>query len=95
MIRIWSERSDGETSLRVEGRLIGDWVEELGKACEPFLTSGLALRLDLSELSFASREGVALIHALAERGVRIAGSSRFVATLLQEGNHGAAGTQLR
>ena len=95
MIRIWSERSDDETSLKVEGRLIGEWVEELQNACEPFLASDQALRLDLSELSFLSREGVALIHALAARGVRITGTSRFVATLLAEESHGAAGTELR
>jgi len=95
MIRVTSERSEDGTTLRVEGRLVGLWVQELASACEPFIEAGGPFRLDLSGVLFVSREGVALVRELAERGVQVTGSSHFVATLLQEGNHGAAGTHVR
>jgi len=74
----------GETSreltvLNLEGQLIGPWVEELERVCEPILARGAGLSLDLSTVSFVSREGVDLLWRLRDRRALLANCSRFVA----------------
>jgi ABC-type transporter Mla MlaB component len=71
-------------ALRLEGQIVGPWVEELRNSCERVLTQGKRLTLDFADLSFVDREGIALLRALAERRVEFANCSRFVAELLKE-----------
>jgi ABC-type transporter Mla MlaB component len=85
MLRIsQSESEDHIVALRLEGQLIGPWIEELGNACERVLIQGKQLTLDLAGLSFVDCEGIALLRALAERRVAFANCSRFVAELLKD-----------
>ena len=63
----------GAPVLDLEGQVVGPWVEELDRVCEPILARGAGLSLDLSSVSFISREGVELLcapawspHAVAE-----------------------------
>ena len=80
---VLDENSNGTTTLSIEGRVIGPWVAELGRACEPILASGRGLRLDLSDVSFLSREGVALLRELRDRQVVLLHCSAFVAEQLK------------
>jgi hypothetical protein len=43
MLRIEPLDTGGSAVLKVEGRVIGPWVEELREACESALAHGLAL----------------------------------------------------
>ena len=86
-------QSNGTATLSLEGRVIGPWVEELGRACESLLASGNALSLDLAGVSFLSRDGVALLLELRDRPVTLLHCSAFVAEQLKadqmgEGRHG-------
>jgi hypothetical protein len=72
----------GETVLRLEGQIIGPWVEELRRASEGLLGRG-PLVLDLAHVSFVERRGVELLRALAMRGVPLLHCSAFVAEQLK------------
>ena len=85
MLRItWIDAgcSDSSRTLKVEGKILGPWVDELGRACE---VSGLpqhCLRLDLAAVTFVDSIGLTLLDDLVRQGATIVGCSGFVADLL-------------
>ncbi|TMB10977.1 MAG: STAS domain-containing protein, partial [Deltaproteobacteria bacterium] len=79
------------TTLRVEGRLTHQTVEELRMACETVITEEGALRLDVSGLQFVDPTGVALLRGLTRRGTRLGGCSGFLTELLREQDQRPAG----
>jgi hypothetical protein len=82
-IVVVNESASGATTLHLEGQVVGPWVEELGQACEPILARGDALRLDLSSVSFLSREGVHLLWKLRDRQVGLLHCTGFVTEQLK------------
>ncbi len=86
MLRISESLSSaGITTLRLEGRLSGPWVEEASRSCEFYAGNGRVLNLDLEELSFVDREGIALLKTLAKRGVGFTNCSQFLERALEGG----------
>ncbi len=84
MLKIGPVETVNETTkLRLEGRLIGPWVEELRRACDQVLTTGARLTLDLSDVSFLDRSGVELIRSLRNRNVALLSCSAFVGEQLR------------
>ena len=77
------ESMDNARTLRLDGQVIGPWVEELRSVCERLLTQGNQLTLDLAGVSFIDREGVSLLWTLAARQVELINRSRFVAEQLR------------
>jgi hypothetical protein len=75
--------SGGRSMLRLEGQIVGPWVAELARACEPVLARREALALDLTAVSFVSREGVDLLSRLRDRRVELLSCSAFVAEQLR------------
>lgn len=87
MLRIHHERvTSKEVILLVEGDLLGPWVEELRKTCDPFLSNGRKLSIDLSGVLFADRDGAALLRDLSRRQAQL-DCSPFLAELLREQGH--------
>ena len=85
MLRISIRPVDAQgVTLRLEGQIIGPWVDELAKACEQFLREGRALTLDLTELTFADDAGVALLMNLERRNALVIGSSPFMTEQLKQ-----------
>ncbi len=82
MLRISDQRASGRALLRVEGRLVGRWVELLRGSCEEFFVDGMALSLDLGEVLFADREGILLLRELRAQGVTLANCPLFLASQL-------------
>jgi anti-anti-sigma regulatory factor len=79
MLRIARSESGNErTTVRLEGQVIGPWVVELEHVCAPILASGAHLVLDLSGVSFLSREGVLVLCRLRDRQVPLLNCSAFV-----------------
>lgn len=70
-------------TLQLAGRLVGEWVEELRRACEPILARGDSLAVDLSEVSFVDQAGVELLRWLRGREAVLSNCSGFVAELLK------------
>ncbi len=71
------------TTLRLEGRVIGPWVDELRRVCERALASGGTLTLDLGDVSFVDRAGVRLLKSLTGRDVMLLNGSGFVGEQLK------------
>lgn len=86
MLRISPDTAtlDTATTLRLAGRITGLWVDELRAACDA--AAGIdPLTLDLSEVSFIDRSGLALLRDLLARGVRFTNCPLFAAEQLREG----------
>lgn len=83
MLRITSSTKDGTAWLKIEGKLVGPWVDECRAACAQNNRSGRRLSLDLSEITFVDADGVRLLRELVEQGVEIPVRSSFVAELLR------------
>lgn len=79
MLKI-SEGKRGKQSitLRLEGRVVGPWVDELQHVCDPFANNDRELALDLAEVSFADESGVILLSSLKARGVKLLNPAPFV-----------------
>jgi len=77
------ETERGLVTLRLEGRVVGPWVEELRRSCEGVLARRARLVLDLAEVSFADLQGVALLRGLGDRNVGLVRCSLFVAEQLK------------
>jgi anti-anti-sigma regulatory factor len=77
-----TSRAGGPITVRLEGRMVGPWVDELRRACEPYLGADHVLVLDFADVSFVDREGVALLRTLRQRQAALANCSAFVKELL-------------
>jgi len=65
-------------TLKLEGRIVGPWVEELRQVCESFLSENRGLKLDLAAVSYADAEGLAVLNNFRSRGVTLKHCSPFV-----------------
>jgi ABC-type transporter Mla MlaB component len=83
MLKIEFTEDSGGPRLRLEGKVIGPWVEELRRSCERLLAPGATLTLDLSEVSFLDGSGITLLQSLTDRRVRLLNGSTFVAEQLR------------
>ncbi len=77
MLRIEKTEDDGRRALALAGQIIGPWVDELRHLCDP-AAGPQALLLDLADVSFADRDGVALLCALRDRGAILLHCSAFL-----------------
>jgi anti-anti-sigma regulatory factor len=65
-------------SLKLEGRVVGPWVEELRQTCEAFLADRRSLTLDLTGVSYADSEGAAMLNRFKSDGVELINCSPFL-----------------
>lgn len=94
MLRITEDRPTASlTRLRLDGRVMGEWVGVLARACASAREGGAELALDLTGVSFLDPEAVRLVKRLMRGGVEVSGSSGFVREQLAGGDHGASGTR--
>jgi hypothetical protein len=82
MLRITSTPSPTGTCLRLEGKLLKPWVNEL-KSCLGTHSEHSPLSLDLSALSFADVAGLTILRDALARGIRLNGCSGFLHLLLR------------
>lgn len=84
MLKIMALESEGNRELlRLEGRVIGPWVDELRRFCEQVLEGGAPLTLDIAEVAFVERDGVHLLQRLIDRGVAVVNCPAFVTEQLK------------
>lgn len=82
MLRITRSDEDGlGTRLKLEGKLVQPWVDEVGPLFQAADAASPA-RLDLSGLTFVDGAGTELLQQLLRRGVQIESCTPFVAELL-------------
>ena len=82
------EGSRSRATLKLEGRVVGEWAALLERECSDLLRSSTSVRLDLVGVSFVDRAGVEALERLSRAGVEIRCPSGAVASvLLGEGVH--------
>jgi ABC-type transporter Mla MlaB component len=80
--------SKHETTLRLDGRVAGQWVGLLKESAESALTDGLKLTIDLKNISFIDCEGIALLKTLIGRGADPINAPLFVTEQIKKCNDG-------
>jgi ABC-type transporter Mla MlaB component len=76
--------SDSAATLKLEGKLLGPWVEELRRACDELHVAPNGLSLDLSAVTFIDSAGFTLLVDLVRRGSTISECTGFVEELLSD-----------
>jgi hypothetical protein len=72
-------QTDSGRTFKLEGKLLGPWVDELRNVCtQPLEQVGL----DLAAVTFVNAAGAELLHELIRQGIIITRCSAFVAELL-------------
>jgi anti-anti-sigma regulatory factor len=66
MLRIERVDDGSDVTFRATGRLTGPWVTELEKALSGYLAEA-PLLIDLTDVSFVDRAGIALLRMLRSR----------------------------
>ncbi len=79
MLRIVEENAtNNSTTLRLDGRLVGQWVEILRTSCEQVLQDNVRLILDLTGVSFADHDGVEFLRQMELQQVALIHCSPFL-----------------
>jgi anti-anti-sigma regulatory factor len=73
---------DQPTTLKLEGKLLGPWVDVLRDACSSPAFPSDRVRLDLSAVQFVDAAGARLLEELIGEGVQIIACSGYIAELL-------------
>ncbi len=77
-IEVAGARKGQRVTVRLEGQMVGPWVEEVRQACEPLLSGGQGVVLDFAAVSFVDRDGVALCRRLRQARATLRNCSPFV-----------------
>lgn len=86
MLRITTLADDGQNvRLKVEGRIVANWVTEIKNVCTSLLAQKKIIFLDFSNVSFIDRQGVKVLQKVLSGRVEIFGASRLVQALLESG----------
>ena len=73
----------GAPLLRLEGKLLEPWVEEVRQACAASARGTDHLSLDLAAVTFVDAAGARLLRELLQQGIALVACSGFVAALLE------------
>lgn len=83
MLRITQVSEDRDmVCLKVEGRVIGDWVSELDRACGSCLSQSREVTLDMSDVTYIDRQGVETLKRILGEKVRLTGTTLLIQALL-------------
>jgi anti-anti-sigma regulatory factor len=77
-----STENDRPTTLKIEGRIAGDWVNELTRVVSMVVGTRCAIVLDMAGVTFVDQAGIAVLRDLQDRGIELVNCSDFVWTLV-------------
>jgi hypothetical protein len=84
VLRLTRTADTHETQIiKLEGKLVGPWVDEVRKACAAGADPSSRTQLDLSALIFVDAAGERLLRDLIVRGIDVVACSSYVAELLR------------
>jgi hypothetical protein len=75
--------SDLTRTLKLQGKLLRPWIDELASACGTAQVSPDRIRLDLIGVTFMDVEGAQFLERLIRDGARVVACSAFAAEMLQ------------
>jgi anti-anti-sigma regulatory factor len=70
-------------TIKLEGKLLEPWVDEVRQACAAGTESSSSISLDLSALAFVDAAGEGLLRDLIGQGIEVVACSGYVAELLR------------
>lgn len=82
MLRITASESGPTAKLKLEGKLLGPWVDELNRCILGATNHQLLLELDLASLSFVDESGARALVEWIGRGAKLTACSGYLAALL-------------
>ena len=83
MLKITTTPSQRGTTLRLEGRIVGDWVGELSRAVAAARPAANPIALDLSGVTFVDASGAVFLRSAAASGIGLANPSEFISDLIR------------
>jgi hypothetical protein len=84
MLRLTQIASTHRTqTIKLEGKLLGPWIDEVSKACAASTSPSSRIKLDLSALNFVDAAGERLLRELIARGIEVVACSSYVGELLR------------
>ena len=84
MLRISAIEAAGRTTLRLDGQITGQWAMLLQRTCEAELKKGAQVTIDLKNVSFADRDGIALLRSLTDSRVELLNPLPFIAEQIRK-----------
>lgn len=79
-----SSSSPTHVTLRLEGRVLGPWVDIFQTSCRDALARYDRVTVDLTDVSFVDAAGVAALRELDSGRVSVTGCRGFIAHMLRE-----------
>jgi anti-anti-sigma regulatory factor len=76
--------NDDTVTLVLQGRVLAEWADLLERECGKLVRSKSRVVLDLTEVEFIGRYGVAALGRLCLAGVRIIGCTPLIAAVLEQ-----------
>jgi hypothetical protein len=86
--RVDDGASDSIPTLKLEGKLLGPWVDELRRVCEELHTPPTGLCLNLAGVTFIDPAGIELLGDLIRLGATISACTGFVDEMLKRNSSG-------
>jgi len=84
MLRIEKVGEDaGTVRLKLEGRVVAQWVAALEEECQPVLQRSKRLILDVAGVTFIDRDGVAMLAKMNGKRLQVVNCSPFLRALLR------------
>ncbi|MBI2468608.1 MAG: hypothetical protein HYV62_12475 [Candidatus Rokubacteria bacterium] len=85
MLRITKVAEDpGSVTLKVEGRVVSDWVQVLEQECLRSLGRNQEVVLDFADVVFVDGRGISMLTRIKSRAVQIVNTSGLLEDLLRE-----------
>ena len=82
MLRITKMAHNGSAmTLKLEGKIHGEWVSLLEQECKAAITEGAEIVLDFEQVTYVDDLGIELIRCLSEKHVKIVNGDTFIADL--------------
>ena len=75
-------RNDSGRTFKLEGKLLGPWVDELRNVCGQPIGRLEQVGIDLAAVTFVNAAGTELLRELIRQGIIITQCSAFIAELL-------------
>lgn len=87
MLRIHVENEPDAVRLRLEGKLIHPWVDELFRVwmeVSPRIPGHWRVHVDLTAVSFVDARGKAMLAAMRRTGCSLQGPTPFIEAVIEE-----------
>jgi ABC-type transporter Mla MlaB component len=87
VLRIHVENEPDAVRLRLEGKLIHPWVDELFRVwmeVSPRIPGHWQVLVDLAEVSFVDAHGKAMLAAMRRAGCSLQGPTPFIEAVIEE-----------